>query len=163
MGASRFNSWSIWQFPQTVIVSHCEITQNHYWKGSITPNVQARRKHSHKHTCTWKSVFKMLEFSLRIELLLGTVKASCAFSSKRVSKVCRPKRTKKDGSYINKASLLNFFIYHLHGEPGGFSNNHYHWCQSHKPSLLRKIGKYRLPPKDVFNLAHLHYYINGFL
>lgn len=108
-GASHFNSWNIWQFPQTVIVSHCEITQNHYWKGNITPTVQARRKHSHKHICTWKAVFKMLEFSLRTELLLGTVKASCAFSSKRVSKVCRPKRTKKDGSYINKASLLNFF------------------------------------------------------
>lgn len=105
----------------------------------------------------------MLEFLLRIEFLLGIMKVSCVFFLKRVSKVCRLKRIKKDGFYINKVSFLNFFIYYLYGEFGGFLNNYYYWCQSYKFSFLRKIGKYRLLSKDVFNLVYLYYYINGFL
>lgn len=50
-----------------------------------------------RHTYIWKSVFEVLKFSLHTELLLGTVKSTCALSSERVNKVYRPKRTKKYG------------------------------------------------------------------
>lgn len=49
------------------------------------------------HIHIWKSVFEVLKFSLHTEILLGTVKSSCALSSKRMNKVYRPKRTQKYG------------------------------------------------------------------